>query len=70
MLLAIVLHQNWEELGVIRDQKIDCDFVIVRNCDMSLYKGKFMALASVDVSGFASVRAKSSSIHKAKLDLD
>jgi hypothetical protein len=70
MLLSIVLHQNWEELVANRDHKLDCDFVIVRNCDMSLYKGKFTALASVDVSSFASIRAKSNSVHKAKIDLE
>lgn len=37
MLLAILLHQNYEALVANRENKQNCDLIMLRGCDMNAF---------------------------------
>jgi hypothetical protein len=59
MLLAIIFHLNWETLMNKKNNRLSCDYIIIKNCEMNLYRDKFTKLAEVNVSVYASLRVKS-----------
>jgi hypothetical protein len=66
MLLAIVLQQNLEALINAKGNKFNSIHLIIKNCDMALYKEKFATLTSVNVSQFVAVRAKNTTLDEEK----
>ena len=60
MLLAIVLQDNWDNLIKFRSDKVECDFILIRNCDMAKYIDKFKQLVAVKVGQFTTAVRKNS----------
>lgn len=50
MLLAIVIQINFDMLVKNKGNKVDSDYQMLRDCDMSIYMGKFKTLGTVDVT--------------------